>query len=257
MLIGASRVGSSSIGSFRFPTTFGELVTAQILETFPLTPEFEYVETEEYNTVQFTSSGGYRQAYARWPDPKRMYTLVWHAATLSEKDQAVSFLRAHAGGSTNFSYTTQDKFSPPFNNADIRSVSQVTGSYASRTYYYAFTWSTSGGETTISNEDSVVMAADTLFLFQAPRFPKNVTALGLYMGTVSGTLTKQTSITTSNDTWTEVDGGGSNGLISGAAVPSSNAASEIVKMHLLEDSFVWGKISAGVYRMGMELEEQF
>lgn len=226
--------------------------------TFDLVPEFVFTQEYRYASRKTEFDLGTVQAFAVQPQPKRVFRCVWQAADKADKDYLAAFVRDKKGSVDTFTFTLPDAHEPSANPGDGSVVAQVTGSYIERTYYYRITWFTANGETLVSPEASLLVPADNLFVLTVPPFPTNVTKAGIYVSTSSGTQTKQAEVTTSAGSWTEPDNSGpSNGLISGAAMPSSNTAIEDVTVRVEDDSFSWDKETAAQYSMAVNFIEDF
>jgi hypothetical protein len=254
MFVGASPVGAHAIGTFSFGVTAGA-VSPVAGEVFNLTPEFSYAESEKYRTDTVSFGTGVVQTKANWPDPIREFSLNWSSATQKEKDYLVSFIREHVGAAGQFQYVPADPVPRPAVAGTVSTLTQ--GSYAARTYYYNITFFTSAGETTPSDEFSTTIT-DTpskIFSLKVPRFPTNVTKIGVYVGIVSGSATKQGEVLTSNGTFQELDQSASNGLVAGDDLPTSNTATETLNVRMQNDSFDWTKTNAGIYRMSVGFTE--
>ena len=227
-------------------------------QIFTLIPEYEFVDEENYKTQQTPFDFGYVQTRAYWDRPKRVFRLHWDAATRTEYETLISFFRDHVGPAGWFYYSPVDPIASPHRYGDPGQTPQSVGSYGSRTYYFALSWITGSGETLISPEGSFSISANYLFTLTVPKFWYDaITHCGIYVGTSSGNLTKQVEVGISGEMWTEPDGGGSNGLVSGDSPPTSNTATETVMVHLMEDTLNKRKVSAVSYSVDLAFEELF
>ncbi|MGG6461389.1 baseplate J/gp47 family protein [Solilutibacter silvestris] len=98
----------------------------------------------------------------------------------------------------------------------------AAGALAAATYYVKSTWVTASGETLGSAETSLAVGANNVLNVAAPSSPPpGATGWNVYVSTSTGTETKQNASTIALGTaWVEP----TSGLISGAALPSSNTA---------------------------------
>ncbi len=102
------------------------------------------------------------------------------------------------------------------------SLTQVAGgTLAATTYYVRVTETTANGETTGSTEQSVAVSINNVLVVTVPVFSNPaVTGANIYVSTSSGTETLQATGITSGAPWTEP----TTGLVSGAALPTTNTA---------------------------------
>lgn len=95
----------------------------------------------------------------------------------------------------------------------------LAGSLAATTYYVKTTYTGSSGETLASVESSYSVAVNNVLVVQSPAVMPGATGYNVYVSTATGTETKQNASPVAIGTaWTEP----TTGLISGAALPSSN-----------------------------------
>lgn len=222
------------------------------MQTWTLTPEFELPVEQVYKTQQTPMLLGYVQTRAYWPRPKRIFKPRWQTAFDVDLWYADSFLRENSGPAGMFFYVPVDPISTPHRSGDASQA--AGGAMSSRTYYYATSWVTAQGETTLSPTDSLVVGASNLFKLTVMRFLyKSVTKARIYVGTTAGTLTLQAEVTTSGGSWTEL----ASGLVSGNAPPTANTAKETVTVHPMEDSFEFTKVNPVAYTMQVSFEEVF
>lgn len=228
-------------------------------QAWTLTPEFEWVEEATWKTQQTPFLLGYVQTRAYWPRPKRIFRLRWEAALDVDIWYARSFFRDLKGPAGSFDYTPVDPIATPHRAGDgVDGPNQISASYPGRTYYFAISWQTALGETTLSPESSFVISAGKRAQITVPVFwYRTITGARVYVGTVSGSLTLQATVTSSNGIWTEPDTGGANGLISGASPPSTNTAKETVTVHLMDDMMPIPKTTPVSYSMDLSFEELF
>lgn len=226
------------------------------METFALVPEFEFGEDLNFKTPRTDFSAGTSQRYAEWPDPIRKWRLVWQNALYSELAYARSFFRYHRGPAESFQYKPANPVEPPWLPGTPSAVAQTTGSYTSRTYYYAVTFVTAYGETNIMNIKSFAIDAANLFNLILPKFPPNVLSARIYLGLAENSLQLQAELSSSNARWLEPDfAAESNGIVAGAAPPTDNTALELVTCYLLEDEMPSDKVTAVSYRMALTFAE--
>ncbi len=222
--------------------------------TFPLTPEFSYVEAHTYATIKTPFETGVVQTRAKWAKARRMFRLQWHHATEDEAEQLKGFARDVLGAATPFYYTTPDKLARPVVAPTMGQTSG--GSLPERTRYAKFVWANGALLTTASVNSGVLTVASSYRLtVTVPSFPANVTTAYVYVGTTEGQEKLQsTGISTSGGTWTEPLTGYDAG---GASLPTSNDLTETVTVHFLEDTIEIAKNSAEYYSMTCEFEEIF
>ena len=221
--------------------------------TFTLEPEFSFDETSSYQTIKSMGFNGVLQTKATWQRPIRTYRLNWNNAIESEKEYVTSFFQNEIGGAGFFNWVPPDSVSSPAsNNGTVDLV--TSGSLVLRTYYYALTWETATGETKIntSTESSIAVPLNKMFRLTAPKFPRNVTGAGLYMGTESLDLIKQASILASYGVWQEPTLGIAS---SGTAPPAANTATETLLVSLDEDEISITKNNAATYSMSLAFRE--
>ena len=95
------------------------------------------------------------------------------------------------------------------------------GTLAAATYYVKSTWVTASGQTTGATETSLAVSADNVLNVAAPASPPaNATGWDVYVSTATGTETLQASGIGTATAWVEP----TTGLVSGAALPSSNTS---------------------------------
>lgn len=101
------------------------------------------------------------------------------------------------------------------------SVDQVSGgTLSAATYFVKITYVTDGGETLPSTESSIAVSANNLLSVSGPAASGAATGFNVYVGTTSGTETLQNAVVIPIGAgWTMP----TTGLISGAALPSSNS----------------------------------
>lgn len=86
------------------------------------------------------------------------------------------------------------------------------------TYYVTYAWKNAAGQTLpCTTRASVAIASGQRLTVQVPAFPTNVTAADIYIGTVSGSETKQGTIGASGGTHSQ-----STALAAGTALPTEN-----------------------------------
>lgn len=138
------------------------------------------------------------------------------------------------------------------------------GALSSRTYYVKYTYRNDTGATLLSSEANITVSANNLLKFDFPYTstygpPSGAKWVDIYIGTTAGTGTLQTSqpvawnqetetVLSQNFgpiTWTEP----TTGLVSGAAMPSSNTTATIMKYMIYEgDTEVGGPHYINNYR---------
>lgn len=220
-------------------------------ETFPITPEFAWVETINYPVIKTPFESGTVQLRARHSKGTRHWTLRWNHATVDEAEQLEAFANEHVADS--FSYTVADKKARPYAAPTLAQV--AGGALGSRTRYAKFTWSDSSDNETLAcvNSDSLAISANYLLTVTVPEFQENVTKAWVYVGPSDSVYYKQvTAITTSAGTWTEPAGGYATGTDS---PPTTATFTETATVHFLEDSISIVKIHANYYSMQVKLEE--
>lgn len=93
------------------------------------------------------------------------------------------------------------------------------GTLAAATYYVTITYVSALGETTVSQEAVIAVAADNLLVVDSPAAMTGATGWNVYVSSTEGAETKQNSAAlTIGNNWTEPTGG----LISGSNPPASN-----------------------------------
>lgn len=223
-------------------------------ETIVLTPEFEYGEEYVWGVTRTQFENGVVQKRARWSDPKRIFSLHWDNAYRSERDAILALLYDISGSAGSFLWQPPDPIAPPRSPGTVSP--SLGGIYALRTYYYAITWTTAYGETTVSEILSVAIPANQLFTLRVPRFRTSVTGANIYLGTSSSALQFQALVSNTQGTWTEASAtGGATGIIPGAAPPTESTATELVEVSMLEDRIRCVKVSPVSYRIDCVLEE--
>ena len=222
-------------------------------QSFSLAPEYEYIEDDMYRTQQNESEFGYVQTFSMWPYPKRRFSLHWNAAFDTEMWSIRSFFRDHRGPASQFDYIPMDPIATPH---QAGSASEIAGgALGSRTYYYAISWVTAQGETTISPVSSFAVASSKLFKLTVPTFwYRNITKARVYVGTSAGATKLEAEVTTSAGSWTEP----TSGLVgTGATPPTTNTAKETVSVHLVDDTLSIRKVSPVSYTIDLAFEELF
>jgi hypothetical protein len=226
------------------------------MATWPtdLDPEYEWVETYRYSTVQTEFDTGDVQTRAKWHKARRLWTLRWNHAPEDEAETLRAFYRERVGAAGEFSYTPVDKVPRPHDAPTLGT--DTGGSLGSRTLHSGFTWSDTSNETTRSIEtDSLALTDGYVLTVTVPEFPAGVTEAIVYVGTSASVLYEQaTAISTSGGTWTEPVTGYATGTDN---PPTSNTLTETPTAHFIEDSISIAKLNAKVYSMAVQLEELF
>lgn len=224
---------------------------------FTVVPEYSFVEDLHFSTLQTEFDSGVVQTRANWERPKRKFNLSWSNAILSEKEQIVGFFREQVGPAGEFLYQPPDPVASPFSAGTPGSQTQITGSYGSRTYWFAISFVTAYGETLISQVSSFALSSSNLFTLSLPRFPTNVTKGRIYVSATSSTTLKlQAEVVVSSGIWIEPDFTiVANGLLDNGNPPTGSTAHEKVNVHLLEDVLSIDKRTANVYSIKLIFEE--
>ena len=224
-----------------------------MVATFIITPEFSYKTTANFQTLQTPFESGAVQLRARWPRPKRAWSLNWKHATPAQAEQLRAFFRDHSGPADTFYYSPVDKIARPYIAPTVSFSSG--GTLGTRTRHAKYTWADSSDNETQQSVDSDYkdLVNGQLFTVTPPAFPNNVTKAWIYVGaTAANVLRQATAVTTSGSTWTEPSGGYAD---DGAAVPTTNALSETVTAHFAADSLDIVKLKAYNYSMQVVIEE--
>lgn len=222
-------------------------------ETFPLTPQFPWVETAHWNTLRTPFESGAVQLRAKWSKAPRTWKVNEKAITESEAEELRAFIRDHTGGAEPFYITVADPVARPYKAPTLSQT--VGGALGQHICYAKFTWSDSSDNETLAsvNYGTLTVASGYLLTVTVPDFPENVTKAWVYVGPSSGTQYRQTTaITTTGGTWTEPVGGYGTG---GSAPPSTNAFTETATVHFAEDDIEVTKIHAGIYSVSLTVEE--
>lgn len=99
------------------------------------------------------------------------------------------------------------------------------GALSAATYYAQISYVNAFGETVASAEASLAVSANNVLTVSSPANVTGATGWNVYVGSTSGTETKQnTSPLAIGTNWTEP----TSGLITGAALPSSNSTASVV-----------------------------
>jgi len=116
------------------------------------------------------------------------------------------------------------------------------------TYFVTYVWVTAAGQTLpCATRASVTIAAGQRLTVQVPAFPTNVTAADVYIGTVSGSETKQGTINTTGGTYSQ-----SVALAAGAALPTENTTALAIAtspfyVELLPSENIVGTVMAATF----------
>lgn len=142
------------------------------------------------------------------------------------------------------------KLADPANTSSSGVTTVVGGALSSRTYYYRFAYRNKSGTTNASPSASIAIAANSLVKIAPTGAPTNsrpadssttpievsgIDYIDIYVGTTSGSETLQTSISypdffAQGLGWTEP----TTGLVTGAALPTSNTTHYICKFGIYE-----------------------
>jgi hypothetical protein len=163
------------------------------------------------------------------------------------------------GSASQFLYQPVDPIATPWRNGEPTYTTQITGNYPARTYYYAFSWVTTYGETLISPVTSYALSSHVLFKLTVPKFwYRSIVSARVYVG-LTASVTAQADVTTSNGSWTELDIAtpAINGLVAGSAFPTTNTATEKIYVILSEDEIKIIKRNPAIYSMQVSFEEVF
>lgn len=199
----------------------------------PEQPHWEAMTSDRYGTSKDPFEGGYVQSRQRWPRKKRRWMLSWKHADQPTRDYVVGFVERQLGAASSFSWTLPvDFLYQPKPTEKIGKWAISGGALASRTYYIAYTWANADGETEVSPEASITVGANQLLRVEVPPFPAGVTQAKVYIGTTSGSLTLEHTITTSGAQATEDAGGYAGG---GASPPTDNDMVETITAQFEED----------------------
>jgi len=108
------------------------------------------------------------------------------------------------------------------------------GALSARTYYIKYTWANDTGETLPSTQQSIAVSANNIVTIAVgfSFIPSGAKSLKIYVSTTSGAETLQTTISLPAKvlSWTEP----TSGLVSGAALPSSNTTDTKTKFGIYE-----------------------
>lgn len=193
----------------------------------PTNPSFTLPIEPRYRAVITESEGGYEDIRPYWAREKRRIKLVWKNANRATRDYIVAFFQRQRGPASPWSWSWPTTFLYQPKPALAPGVWQLpSGSQGARTYYVAFTWKNGTGETEVSPEYSLAVSANNVVRVEVPFFPAGVTSAEVYIGTSTGVLTLQGSITTSGGTFTEP----ASGLVAGASPPTTNTMNETLSL---------------------------
>lgn len=155
--------------------------------------------------------------------------------------QQAAFYTSGDGFMIHGNYVIDDRLlSNPTSNL---SLSQVAGgSLGARTYYVRYTWANDTGETLGSTEQNISISANNLLKTDVgfSSIPTGAKKMNIYVSSSTGTETLQTTINNSTKTWVWTEP--TTGLVSGAALPSSNTTSTKTKNGIYE---LVGNITTG------------
>lgn len=139
---------------------------------------------------------------------------------------------------------------PDSTNPDPPSSPSLTsvagGTLAAATYYVKTTYVTPNGETVVSVEAGLAVAANNLLKVNSPASAGNATGWNVYVATSSGNETLQNASPIALGTaWTEP----TTGLISGASPPSSSATRIACTLHETDFDAAWKTVGQYDFRL--------
>lgn len=219
----------------------------------PCPPSFVLEVTDEFGTISDQTEMGVVVTRARWSSKRREFKLAWENADQSTRDYLNGFMRHQLGGAANFSWALPVDFLYEPKPAVAPVLTWVTsGALGARTYYVAYTFSNSNGETEIGPEASIALPANNVLIFRGVNFTSRaIEAVNVYAGTVSGSLTLQTTLTESGEEWQEPD----SGLVAGASPPTVNGMAETVQARMLPGTLTQTLIAPGIWNLEVTLQE--
>lgn len=112
---------------------------------------------------------------------------------------------------------------PDPSTAPTLATSGTTGTLPAGTYYVKYTWVNNHGETKASPVSSITTVAGQQIDVTIPALPARVTSANVYIGTVSGSETKQGNTTATTYSKTDT-------LVAGTALPTTNTTDTIVEL---------------------------
>jgi hypothetical protein len=222
-------------------------------ETFPLTPHYVAVQTENFNIIETRFESGDVQTRARWPRPRRIWSLSWENASEEESEKLKAFLRDHHGPADYFEFDAYDKVPRPYAGPLLSPYE--SGSLSSHLCYVKYAWSDGTNFTTPSEYRSATVAANNVLTVTVPYFPASVTRAYVYISSDNATYHRQTTyISGSGGTWTEPDTGW---VATGVSPATTNSLSESSVVHFVNQSVDITKAWIDAYDMSCQLEEVF
>ncbi len=172
------------------------LPSGAYFEAYPLETE------EDWSTIVDSFDSGARATRARWYYPRRGWRLIGQSLPENDIQEVMGFLRDRKGGSDYFYLNNYANYLWRPYDAPTSSTT-VSGALAQRTYYTQFTWYNGTYETTPSEEDSQLVAANSVLTITVPPFPRSVTIARLYISTSTTTEKLVSKLATDGGTWTE------------------------------------------------------
>lgn len=204
----------------------------------------------QFREVYFAGVWGYSR---HWPSIYRnnyFYNTPCDPTAGTTKQASCFYITGRNGVSIDNNVMVDDRLLANPTTAPVLTTT-AGGSLNSRTYYVVYSWANDTGETLYSSESTISVGANQLLTFTHPYTdtygpPTGAKLVNIYVGTSSGAETLQMAYPTAWQqetqdvstntfgpvTWTEP----TSGLVSGAALPSSNTTATIMKYGIYEES---------------------
>lgn len=168
----------------------------------PTEPSYRSARNVQNRTDPIQLHNGITQVRSITQRPLRVHSLSWNDADQATADYIESFVDGLEGGLGPFLWQSYDPHpSPTGVKPTLESV--AGGALGARTYYVAFTYLDNVGslETQVGGEASIALSASTFLKVTVPPRANGATHVGIYIGTTSGDLKRETIIT--GRTWTQ------------------------------------------------------
>lgn len=217
-------------------------------------PSWDLSEPREYGVIIDKMDSGDTVSRAKHERGLRRWSLTWEHTNQRTRDYVVGFVRDVLEASEvlswvlpiNFLYEPRPGVGPATNYT-------TGGALAGTTYYIAYAWFNANGETELSPEVSRTVPASHFLQVTVGRFPTGATGAYVYVGTASGALKREATVSTSRGTWTQA------GALSGSVDPATaNGMSETIRARIARGGFSTPVLKApGAWALGLEIEEVF
>jgi hypothetical protein len=181
----------------------------------------------------------------------RTYPLKYRAELRSAAEYVQSFFRRLVGEAGRFLFLLPELLASPDASPILDAV--VAGAQGSRTIFVQFAWKNAQGLTRASPASSIAVPSSSLLEVKLPPYPPSVNQAVIYATQGSAGAEQQQTILTDVRTWQQPDAAL---LVSTAAPPTVNTATEIIKMRMVSP-YSLTRGDGTTYELALELEEAY